>query len=88
MEDLCIGKSGLDKDPDCGCPIFREAIEFFEVEMHVEPDGSGHVFLFYPEGEEVEREFKDVRDIEHLRTCAREFASEMAQQALLTGGIE
>lgn len=85
MEDLCIGKSGLDKDPDCGCPIYREAIHFFEVEMHLEEDGSGHVMLFYPEGEEADRVFQNISCIEQLRIHARQFADEMAQQAAAIG---
>lgn len=87
MEQLCIGPVGLDKDPDCGCPIYRESILFFEVEMHLEPDGTGDVFLFYPEGEESERNFPNTTTIEQLREHARQFAEEMAKQAYETRGI-
>lgn len=87
-EDMCIGKAGYDKDPSCGCPIFREVILFFEVEMHLEPDGSGHVFLFYPEGGEAEKVFSGPLNIDTLRMHARAFASEKAAEALAIGGVQ
>ena len=62
-------------DDDCDCPTIDCLIWPFDVNLHIEPDGTGHG-LFYNGDSEHDIEFK-VSTMDELKTKACEFVDNL-----------
>ena len=64
------------KSDECGCPEEEWLIEMLHVTLHLEPDGSGHIFLDGGDWGQDEK-LVECTDIENLRTQAAIWVKEI-----------